>query len=160
MAAEECEQVDMLTLHRQLGHISPNAICSLIRNNAVTGLQLDDTGPSFVCLSCKYAKTTCKAINKERTTNIADTFRAEIHTNLWGPSSVQTIGSRKYYVMFTDDHMHYTKIDLLKMKDQALQAYKGFANWAQMQHGVCIKRLRSDRGGEYTRNEFMKFLQT
>jgi hypothetical protein len=30
MAAEEREQVDMLTLHRRLSHISPNSIRSLI----------------------------------------------------------------------------------------------------------------------------------
>jgi Reverse transcriptase (RNA-dependent DNA polymerase) len=119
-----------------------------------------DSRPSFVCPSCEYVKTTCKVIKKERTVGIADAFGAEIHTDLWGPSTVQTIGGCKYYVTFTDDHTRYTKIDLLKTKDQALQAYKGFANWAQMQHGVRIKRLRLDRGGEYTGNEFTKFLQS
>jgi hypothetical protein len=141
MAAAERKQVDMLTLHRRLGHISPNTIRTLIHNDIITGIQLDNTRPSFVCPSCGYTKTTCKVINKECVVDIADAFGAEIHTDLWGPSSVQTIGGRKYYVTFTDDHTQYTKIDLLKTKDQALQAYKGFANWAQMQHGVCIKRL-------------------
>jgi len=159
IAMEELEQVDMLTIHRRLGHISPNSIRTLIRSGAVTGLQLDDTGPSFMCPSCEYAKTTRKIINKERVADIADTFGAEVHTDLWGPSPVQTIGGRKYYVSFTDDHTRYTKIVLLKTKDQALQAYKEFANWTQTQHGVRIKRLRSDRGGEYTGGEFTKFLQ-
>src|SRR5712671_8007599 len=54
IAMEELEQVDMLTIHRRLGHISPNLIRTLIRSGAVTGLQLDDTGPSFVCPSCEY----------------------------------------------------------------------------------------------------------
>jgi hypothetical protein len=103
---------------------------------------------------------TCKVINKECVADIADAFGAEIHTNLWGPSSVQTIGGCKYYISFTDDHTCYMKIDLLKTKDQALQAYKGFTNWAQTQHGVCIKGLRLDRGGECTSNEFTKFLQS
>jgi hypothetical protein len=160
MAAEKREQVDILTLHRRLGHISPNSIRSLIRNGAVIGLQLNDSGPSFICPSCEYAKMTHKVIKKEHTADIVDAFRAEIHTNLWGLSTVQTIRGRKYYVMFTDDHTRYMKIDLLKTKDQALQAYKGFVNWAQTQHGVRIKQLRLDRGGEYTGNEFTKFLQS
>jgi hypothetical protein len=50
-------------------------------------------------------KTTCKVIKKEHTTDIADAFGAKIHTDLWGPSTVQTIGVCKYYVTFMDDHM-------------------------------------------------------
>jgi hypothetical protein len=80
-----------------------------------------------------------KAINKEHVVDIADAFRVKIHTDLWGPSPVQTIRGYKYYVTFTDNHICYTKINLLKTKDQVLQAYKGFANWAQTQHGVRIK---------------------
>jgi hypothetical protein len=38
-------------------------------------------------------------------------------------------------------------------------AYKAFAAWAQTQRAVRIKRLRSDRGGEFTGNEFTSFLQ-
>ena len=31
--------------------------------------------------------------------------------------------------------------------------------WVQTQHGATIKRLHSDRGGEFTGNKFTKFLQ-
>jgi len=61
--------------------------------------------------------------------------------------------------MFTDDYSRYTSIELLKSKDETLNAYKTFAAWAQTQHNVKIKRLRSDRGGEYTSGDFTKFLQ-
>ena len=40
-----------------------------------------------------------------------------------------------------------------------IEAYKAFAAWAQTQRGVHIKRLRSDRGGEYTSNKFTAFLR-
>jgi hypothetical protein len=117
MVTDECEQVDMLTLHRQLRHILPNTIQTLICNDVITRIQLDDTGISFVCPSCEYTITTYKVINKERIADITDVFGAEIYTDLWGPSSVQTIGGCKYYISFTDDHTHYMKIDLLKTKD-------------------------------------------
>jgi hypothetical protein len=52
------EQVNIHTLHRRLGHISADTICSLIRNNAITGIQLIDDGSSIICDSCEYAKTT------------------------------------------------------------------------------------------------------
>jgi transposase InsO family protein len=153
------EQVDILTLHKRLGHISADAIRALVLNNAVTGLQLLNPNSSFTCDSCEYAKATRKPIKKERTNAPAKTFGEEIHSDLWGPSPISTIGGRKYYISFTDDYSRYTSLDLLKYKDEALSAYKGFAAWVQNQLGVRIKRLRSDRGGEYTGHEFTKFLQ-
>jgi len=69
------------------------------------------------------------------------------------------LGGHWYYVTFTDDHTHYTRLEVLCTKDEAFQAYKSFAAWAQTQHGVYIKRLRSDRGGEFTSNQFTAYLQ-
>jgi len=93
--AATLEQVDLLTLHRRLGHVSVSAIRNLIWNNIVAGLQLlDDTSP-FFCESCEYAKTTRKPINKERQAAPANAFGDEIHSDLWGPSPIPTIGGRK-----------------------------------------------------------------
>ena len=161
--AATLEQVDLITLHsRRLGHVSVSAIRNLIRNNIVAGLQLlDDTSPSF-CESCEYAKTTRKAINKERQSATASAFGDEVHSDLWGSSptrSTPTVGGRKYYATFTDGYSRYISSELLKSKDETLNAYKTFAAWAQTQHNVKIKRLRSDRGGEYTSGDFTKFLQ-
>ena len=44
-------------------------------------------------------------------------------------------------------------------KDQTLNAYKSFTSWAAIQHGAKIKRLCSDRGGEYTSGAFTDFLR-
>lgn len=89
----------------------------------------------------------------------ANTFDAEIHTDIWGPSPVQGLGGCKYYITFTDDHMHYMHIALLCTKDKAFEAYKAFAAWAKTQHSVQIKHLHSDHSGEFTRNDFTKFLK-
>jgi hypothetical protein len=158
-AATSEESVDLLTLHWRLGHISPDSIRALIRTNAVTGIHLIDDFPPFTCDSCEYAKMTCKAICKERIAPQAETFGDEIHTDLWGPSPMLSLGGRKYYVTFTDDCTRYTKLDILRSKDQAFNAYKQFAAWADTQHHVKVKCLRSDRGGEYTGNTFTTFLQ-
>jgi hypothetical protein len=137
--AATLEQVDLLTLHRQLGHVSVNAIRSLIRNHLVAGLQLLDDSSPFFCESCEYAKATRKPISKERQAEQASAFGDEIHSDVWGPSPIPTIGGRNYYVTFTDDYSRYTSLELLKSKDKTLDAYKSYAMWAQTQHNVKIK---------------------
>jgi hypothetical protein len=158
-AVDSLEKVDLPTLHRRLGHIAGDTIRSLIRNNLIDGIELLDDGSPLLCDSCQHAKFTKKPIRKERVAPLADAFGAEVHTDVWGPSPVASLGGRKYYITFTDDHSRFTRVQLLRTKDEALSAYKAFAAWAQTQRGVHIKRLRSDRGGEYTGNEFTRFLE-
>src|SRR6202012_1579602 len=107
LAAASPEYVDILTLHRRLGHISADAIRTLIRSNAVSGLHLVDDFPPFTCDSCEHAKATRKTIRKEREAPLADSFGAEVHSDVWGPSPVLSLGGRKYYVTFTDDYSRY-----------------------------------------------------
>ena len=158
-SANTVEQVDIHTLHRRLGHISADAIRNLIRFNAITGIKLIDNGSPIICQSCEYAKLTRKPIKNERSAAPAKQFSDEIHTDLWGPSRTASLGGRRYYITFTDDHTWYTRIDILQTKDEALQAYRDFASWARTQHRAKIKALRSDRGGEYTGRAFTQFLQ-
>ena len=108
VAASAPEFIDILMLHHCLGHISVDAIRSLLRTNAVTGLHLLDDFPPFTCDSCEYAKMTRKAICKECEAAQADSFGAEVHTDIWGPSPLESLGGRRYYITFTDDHTCYT----------------------------------------------------
>ena len=102
---------------------------------------------------------TRKDIKPERVAPPAKYFGSEIHTDLWGPSPVTSLGGRRYYITFTDDHTRFTYVDILCTKDKALEAYKTFVAWAHTQQGVKIQALCSDRGGEYTSHAFTRLLQ-
>jgi hypothetical protein len=52
------EPMDILTLHRRLGHISVDAIRALVRTGSITSVHVIDNFPPFTCNSCEYAKTT------------------------------------------------------------------------------------------------------
>jgi len=65
-SATMAEPVDILMLHRRMGHISLDAICALICVGSVTGLQVINDFPPFICDSCEYAKMMHKHISKER----------------------------------------------------------------------------------------------
>jgi hypothetical protein len=158
-SANAIEQVNIHTLHQRLGHISADAIHNLIHHGAITGIKLVDDGSLIICQSCEYAKMTRKSIKSEQSAPPAKHFRDEIYSNLWGPSRTASLGGRNYYITFTDDHTCYTCIDILQTKDKTLSAYHDFASWAQTQHRVKIKVLRSDRSSEYTGHTFTQFLR-
>ena len=157
-AAIPDETVDLATLHRRLAHVAPESIRRMISTGAIQGVRLADDDHMGICDTCEQAKATRKQIRKEREAPLADAIGAEVHTDLWGPSPVLTMGGRRYYVTFTDDYSRYTSLTVIRTKDETLEAYKQYAAWMYMQHGVRIKRLRSDRGGEYTGTAFSKFL--
>ena len=60
-----------------------------------------------------------------------------------------TRGGKKYYVTFIDDFSRYTKVYLLKNKDEAFDMFLKYKAEVENQLNKKIKRVRSDRGGEY-----------
>jgi hypothetical protein len=59
---------------------------------------------------------------------LAKAFGDEVHSDLWGPAPIQSMGKWKYYITFTDDSTCYTCLTALHSKDKALNAYKDFVS--------------------------------
>src|ERR1700678_195681 len=103
LAVSTKEKISLMDLHRRMGHIAPEAVKKLVREGRVEGIALEVEGDMGTCESCEYAKTTRKNIKKERQEPKATHFGDEIHSDVWGPSQVETINHRRYYASFTDD---------------------------------------------------------
>ena len=72
-----------------------------------------------------------------------------IHTDLDDLKQTMTRGGKRYYVTFIDDFSRYTKLYLLRNKDDAFNAFISYKTEVENQLSRKIKRIRSDRGGEY-----------
>jgi hypothetical protein len=64
-------------------------------------------------------------------------------------NGVLTKGGKRYFMMLIDNDSRYCYVYLLKTKDEALDYFKIFKAEAENQLERKIKRLRSNRGGEY-----------
>jgi transposase InsO family protein len=65
-----------------------------------------------------------------------------------------------YYISFTDDYSRKTKVQFLKQKSEALTAFRHYkANLARQNPGTRLRKLCSDRGGEYLSAEFDQYLK-
>ena len=68
----------------------------LVTNGLVTGNSLDSTDQEIqFCNSCTYAKATRKPVPKVcDESNCAKVFGEEIHSDVWGPAPVVTLGNQ------------------------------------------------------------------
>ena len=117
--------------------------------------------PSFTpvnrskCQACVQAKQPHKSHMTAKARNLAPLEL--IHSDLCEMNGLLIKGGKKYFMTFIDDSTRYCHVYLLKSKDEALSYFKIYKVEAENQLDRKIKRLRSDRGGEYFSNEFDAF---
>src|SRR5215216_3690704 len=107
------------------------------------------------CQVCVQAKQPRKSHTVAEPRNLAPLEL--IHSDLCEMNGVLTKGGKKYFMTLIDDSTRYFHVYLLKSKDEALNYLKIYKVEAKNQLDRKIKRLRSDRGGEYFSNEFDSF---
>jgi transposase InsO family protein len=80
-----------------------------------------------------------------------------IHTDICGKMQTQSEGQNWYFLTFIDDFTRMTWVYFLKEKSQVFGVFQKFKAMVENQSDRKIKVLRSDRGGEFTSNQFAKF---
>ena len=73
-----------------------------------------------------------------------------IHSDVWRPSSVFSIGGSQYFVIFVDDYSRYSWIFNMKHRSKLLEVYSNFAKMVETQFSKRIKIFRSNNALEYT----------
>ena len=60
-----------------------------------------------------------------------------------------TRGGKKFYVTFIDNYSRFTRVYLLKNKDETFDLFLSYKAEVDNQLDRKIKRIKSDKGGEY-----------
>ena len=74
-----------------------------------------------------------------------------VHLDLCEMNGVLTKGEKRYFMTLIDDATRFCYVYLLQSKYEALDYFKIYKAEVENQLERKIKRLRSDRGGEYLR---------
>jgi hypothetical protein len=77
-----------------------------------------------------------------------------MHTNVWGPAQVSSLGGSCYYVTFIDDTTRKTWVYCIRQKSDVFDAFKKWKALVENETGKRLKCLRSDNRGENYSNEF------
>ncbi|RVW98117.1 Retrovirus-related Pol polyprotein from transposon TNT 1-94 [Vitis vinifera] len=83
-----------------------------------------------------------------------------IHSDVWGPSPVASIGGSRYFVVFIDDYSRYSWIFPMKSRSEILSIYSNFAKMVETQFSKRIKTFQSDNALEYTQHAFQALLHS
>ena len=128
-AAAAISSIPFLALwHARLGHASSSRVQQL----ASRGLLSSVSTENFDCVSCQLGKQPALPFNfsESISINIYDL----IHSDVWGPSPVSSIGGSRYFVIFVDDYSRYSWIFHMKHRSELLQVYSNFAKMVEAQY--------------------------
>jgi hypothetical protein len=89
-SAHVAELMSSMELHRHLGHISVISTCKLAQSRAVKGIKLDPNASETDCKACIFTRATHLPIYKPHISVPAQSFRDEVHTDVWGPAPIST----------------------------------------------------------------------
>ncbi|MCI33542.1 retrovirus-related pol polyprotein from transposon tnt 1-94, partial [Trifolium medium] len=82
-----------------------------------------------------------------------------IHTDVCGPIKPRSLGKSNYFLLFIDDFARKIWVYFLKEKSEVFENFKKFKAQVEKESGLVIKAIRSDRRGEFTSNEFLKYYE-
>ncbi|KAK2988761.1 hypothetical protein RJ640_025920 [Escallonia rubra] len=148
----EMQKSEIWLWHRRLGHASFGYLKKLFPS-----LFTKCDVSSFQCEVCELAKSHRVsfplALNKS-----PDPFMI-IHSDVWGPSKVNSLGGSRWFVTFIDDCTGMTWVQLMKSKSEVNVLFQQFCKMIHTQYNARIQVLRSDNGGEYLSAELQQYLK-
>ncbi|KAD5803068.1 hypothetical protein E3N88_14428 [Mikania micrantha] len=149
------QDADTLRWHHRFGHLHFDGLKRLHDKEMVKGLPSINT--SMICEACLTGKQSRLPFN-------SSSWRAKerlelIHTDLCGPMQVPSLGNSLYYLLFVDDLTRMSWVYFIHSKKEAFAKFKVFKAQVENECGHPIKVLRSDRGGEFSSQEFTSFCE-
>jgi hypothetical protein len=130
--------------HLRLCHINFGCVSQLANLNLIPKI---DLVKGSKCQVCMQSKQPCKPHKAAEARNLAPLDL--IHSDLYEMNGILTKGGKLYFITFIDDSTRFCYVYLLKSIYEALHYFKTYKAEVENQLERKIKRLRSDRGGEY-----------
>lgn len=82
-----------------------------------------------------------------------------VHSDVCGAMQTATPSGKRYMVTFIDDFSKYAVVYLIRNKSETFGKFREYVEMCKTMLDSKPKFLRSDRGGEYVDDEFVKYLE-
>ncbi|GJT67256.1 retrovirus-related pol polyprotein from transposon TNT 1-94 [Tanacetum coccineum] len=139
--------------HQRLGHMSEKGMNILASKGRIPDLQKAVVG---FCEPCVLGKQ--KKVSFVKSGNTRKLQRLElVHTNVYDPTSVASIGGSRYYVTFINDSSRKVWVYFLKNKSEVFNTFMKWKAAVENETNLWVKCLKSDNGGEYSSRDFIEY---
>ncbi|KAK2411591.1 putative mitochondrial protein [Trifolium repens] len=152
-----CYKEESWLWHLRYGHLNFGGLELLSKKEMVRGLP-NINHPNQVCEGCLLGKQFKMSFPKESSSRAQKPLEL-IHTDVCGPIKPRSLGKSNYFLLFIDDYSRKTWVYFLKEKSEVFENFKKFKAQVEKESGLIIKSVRSDRGGEFTSKEFLKYCE-
>jgi hypothetical protein len=142
VASSENDQEDLKKLwHMRRWHMSERGMQTLTKYYLFCGHKIKDLG---FCEHCVFGKLHRNKFPKAiyRTKGTLDYIQADC----WGPSHVESLGVRRYFLSVIDDYSRMAWIFIMKHKSDAFKNFNQLKEFVENQIGKKVKRLLTDNG--------------
>ncbi|KAK8916713.1 hypothetical protein KSP39_PZI022778 [Platanthera zijinensis] len=157
----DCALMGSTTLslwHHRFAHLNNKDLQMLKQKEMVAGLPKLD-GDAATCEGCIMGKIHRLPFPKSTNWRAKEPLEL-VHADLWGPATSPSLDGMRYYLCLTDDFSRYSWIYFLQQKSEAYTKFREFKALAEKESGHSLKCLRTDRGGEFTSQEFQDYCRS
>jgi hypothetical protein len=112
--------VDTTLWHHRLGHMSEKWMHIIQKMNLLPDLKQIDLDFCEHCVYGKHKIVIFLRVGKEKKSEILEL----VHTDVWGPDQVSSLGGSRYYVTCIDDVTRKTWIYCIRQKYDVLDTFK------------------------------------
>lgn len=138
--------------YQRLGHMSIKRMEIMHSNGKPSSLKSTDLN---MCESCILKKQ--RGVSFKKVKRLVNEAKLKlVHTNVWGPTSISSIGGKSYFMTFIDDHLRKVLVYFMRHK---LEVFEIFNRWKEMvgnETSMKVKKLWFENGGKYEDSEFKK----
>ncbi|CAI5984896.1 unnamed protein product [Closterium sp. NIES-64] len=151
-------ETDSATAHQRLGHVAMPLLKQLEKDGAVKCLKLNGQPPDENCEICLLSKFTRFPFH-----SVAGRSKKPlelVHMDLEGPLPVQGHKGERYFLTIMDNWSRLMWAYPLKQKDLAVSSIReDWLPFVEKQAECVVKRIRTDRGGEFLGPEITAWLK-
>lgn len=141
--------------HCRFGHLNQEGLKLLAHKKMVIGLpKLKPT--KEICAVYLTGKQHRESMSKKSSWRASRQLQL-VHSDICGPITPISHSGKRYILSFIDDFTRKTWVYFLHEKSEAFATFKIFKASVEKEIGAFITCLRTNRGGEFTSNEFREF---
>jgi hypothetical protein len=151
------KEEDLLLLwHERMGHLNFKTLRFMVRNKLAAGLEKVPLPPADpICMHCPFGKQTVASFPFK--SNTVYTRRNElVVADTFGPMP-NSMGNKRYMLVFLDVFSRYTTPFFLKERSESPECFKQYHSFVERQNGEKLKVIRTDNAKEFTGGEFAKY---